>query len=47
MTEVMDPVKQLEEKLLEVACLGDMDMVQQLIIDKNVNVNAQHAINGW
>lgn len=43
----MDPVKQMEEKLLEVACLGDMDTVQQLVLEKKVDVNAQHAINGW
>ena len=42
----MDAKKELEEKLREVACIGDEDAVHTLV-DKGVNVNAQHAINGW
>lgn len=37
---------ELEEKLREAACFGDIDGVKELI-SKGVNVNTQHDINGW
>jgi len=37
---------ELEEKLREAACFGDIDGVKELI-SKGVNVNSQHDINGW
>jgi len=37
---------ELEEKLREAACFGDIDGVKDLIA-KGVNVNSQHDINGW
>jgi len=37
---------ELEEKLREAACFGDIDGVKDLI-SKGVNVNSQHDINGW
>jgi len=37
---------ELEEKLREAACFGDIDGVKELIAH-GVNVNAQHEINGW
>lgn len=37
---------ELEEKLREAACFGDIDGVKELIT-KGVNVNSQHDINGW
>jgi len=37
---------ELEEKLREAACFGDIDGVKELI-NKGVNVNSQHDINGW
>lgn len=39
-------VAELEEKLREAACFGDIDGVKELLA-RNVNVNAQHDINGW
>jgi len=39
-------VAELEEKLREAACFGDIDGVKELL-SRNVNVNAQHDINGW
>jgi len=37
---------ELEEKLREAACFGDIDGVKELM-GKGVNVNSQHDINGW
>jgi len=37
---------ELEEKLREAACFGDIDGVKELL-SHGVNVNAQHEINGW
>lgn len=37
---------ELEEKLREAACFGDIDGVKELLAH-GVNVNAQHEINGW
>jgi len=37
---------ELEEKLREAACFGDIDGVKELL-SRGVNVNAQHDINGW
>ena len=37
---------ELEEKLREAACFGDLDGVKELV-NKGVNVNSQHDINGW
>lgn len=37
---------ELEEKLREAACFGDIDGVKELL-GKGVNVNSQHDINGW
>jgi len=37
---------ELEEKLREAACFGDIDGVKELL-SKGVNVNSQHDINGW
>jgi len=36
----------MEEKLREAACFGDIDGVKELL-SRGVNVNAQHDINGW
>ena len=36
---------ELEEKLREAACFGDIDGVKDLVA-KGVNVNSQHDING-
>jgi len=37
---------ELEEKLREASCFGDIDGVKELLAH-GVNVNAQHEINGW
>lgn len=37
---------ELEEKLREAACFGDIEGVKDLL-SRGVNVNAQHDINGW
>jgi len=37
---------ELEEKLREAACFGDIDGVKELM-KGGVNVNSQHDINGW
>jgi len=37
---------ELEEKLREAACFGDIDGVKELL-SRGVNVNSQHDINGW
>ncbi|XP_023343823.1 ankyrin repeat domain-containing protein 40 [Eurytemora carolleeae] len=37
---------ELEEKLREAACFGDIEGVKELL-SRGVNVNAQHDINGW
>ena len=42
----MNPVHGVEERLRECACLGERDTVQ-LLIQRGVNVNSQHKINGW
>lgn len=42
----MDRTHILEEKLRESACVGDVETVQ-LLVQKGVDVNAMHEINGW
>lgn len=42
----MNPVHGVEERLRECACLGERDTVQ-LLIQRGVNINSQHKINGW
>ena len=42
----MDRAHILEEKLRESACVGDLETVQ-LLVQKGVDVNAAHDINGW
>jgi len=37
---------EMEEKLREAACFGDIEGVKELIA-RAVNVNSQHDINGW
>jgi len=37
---------EMEEKLREAACFGDIEGVKELI-SRAVNVNSQHDINGW
>jgi len=37
---------ELEEKLREAACFGDIEGVKELI-SRGVNTNSQHDINGW
>jgi len=37
---------ELEEKLREAACFGDIEGVKELIA-RGVNTNSQHDINGW
>ncbi|EDV28293.1 uncharacterized protein TRIADDRAFT_53777 [Trichoplax adhaerens] len=42
----MNPVHGIEERLRECACLGEKDTVQ-LLVQRGVNINSQHKINGW
>jgi len=42
----MDQNKVFEDKLREAACFGDEDAVRKLV-EKGVNINSQHEINGW
>ena len=42
----MDPQKELEERLRESVHLGDEDSIRMLL-EKGVDVNAKHSINGW
>lgn len=42
----MDRVHILEEKLRESACVGDAETLQ-ILLQKGINVNAKHDINGW
>ncbi|XP_067122454.1 ankyrin repeat domain-containing protein 40-like [Centruroides vittatus] len=42
----MDAAKLSEEKLREASCFGDEEAVRKLI-ERGVNINAQHEINGW
>lgn len=42
----MDRFHVLEEKLRESACVGDVETLQ-ILLQKGVNVNAMHDINGW
>ncbi|PSN42668.1 hypothetical protein C0J52_13029 [Blattella germanica] len=42
----MDRTKSLEENLREASCIGDIEGVEELI-NKGINVNAKHDINGW
>merc|ERR1719340_391213 len=37
---------EMEEKLREAACFGDIEGVKELIA-RGVNTNSQHDINGW
>ena len=43
----MDPAKELQEKLREVAAIGDEVVLHKLILEEKVDVNNQHQINGW
>lgn len=43
----MDETTNLEEKLRESACMGDLDELRNLIKGKGVNVNSQNSVNGW
>ena len=43
---IMDPRKADEETLREAACIGDSVAVTDLL-DKGLNVNCKHAMNGW
>lgn len=42
----MDHYKGYEDKLREAACFGDEEAVRKLV-EKGVNINSQHEINGW
>lgn len=42
----MDRIHVLEEKLRESACVGDLETLQ-ILLQKGVDVNAMHDINGW
>lgn len=42
----MDVNRIKEEKLREATCFGDEEAVRTLV-EKGVNINAQHEINGW
>ena len=43
---VMDPVKEEQEKFRELACVGDLKAVQELI-EKGIDVNSANHMNGW
>jgi hypothetical protein len=42
----MDRTKVLEDSLREASCVGDIEVVEELL-NKGVNVNTKHDINGW
>lgn len=42
----MDRTKMLEDSLREASCVGDIEVVEELL-NKGVNVNSKHDINGW
>lgn len=42
----MDRSKTLEDSLREACCIGDIEGVEELL-NKGVDVNAKHGINGW
>lgn len=42
----MELQKILEEKLREAACIGNFETVSELL-DKGIDPNTKHAINGW
>ncbi|KAJ1527133.1 hypothetical protein ONE63_008667 [Megalurothrips usitatus] len=42
----MDRIHILEEKLRESACVGDVDTLQ-ILLQRGIDVNASHEINGW
>jgi hypothetical protein len=42
----MERTNVLEESLREASCIGDIEGVEQLL-NKGINVNAKHDINGW
>lgn len=42
----MDTMKEQEEKLREVACIGDDDALRSLL-ESGVDINSQNAVNGW
>lgn len=44
--EGMDRTKALEDSLREASCVGDIEGVEELL-NKGVNVNSKHDINGW
>lgn len=43
----MDQRKEHEDMLLEAASNGNKDAVKQLVLEKGVNINLQHKVNGW
>jgi len=42
----MDRTKMLEDSLREASCVGDIEVVEELL-NKGVNVNSKQDINGW
>ncbi|XP_003491648.1 ankyrin repeat domain-containing protein 40-like [Bombus vosnesenskii] len=42
----MENKRILEERLRKAACVGDTDVVQELL-NLGVDVNARHSVNGW
>ena len=42
----MDRTKTAEDTLREAACIGDIEGVEELL-NKGININAKHDINGW
>ena len=43
----MNEQQDLEEKLRESACTGDLESVKALVETQNVNVNSQNLMNKW
>ena len=43
----MENSNDLEEKLREAACVGDLESVKTLIESSNVQINGQNKVNGW
>lgn len=42
----MENKRILEERLRKAACVGDTDVVQELL-NLGVDVNTRHSVNGW
>ncbi|KAL3876297.1 hypothetical protein ACJMK2_034161 [Sinanodonta woodiana] len=43
----MDETLEMEERLRESACIGDLDNVKRFVESNGVNVNSKNSINGW